>query len=381
MKLVAWVVLVCLVACGNREAPPSGAPPVGSAAGPAVAAPKPSEPAPATDGAKPAEPPKPSKPSGPPPGPDTGFLVAAYSNLTQQFFIARVTPKAVTDVYRDASAPQQVIWLDGHVLVTATDEPAGKTSDNDTVLRWFVDGTPDERHGGARGERIAASVWPAGFRDASTRLAVTRSGQLWLGRLKMGGSPEQHTASFVRADAAPYQPQPTPPADLDLARSNEWPASRAVNQVEERARRDRLPHPASGPRGMSLARKKVARGIPGVECRDGKRLVKWPTAGTHPFLRLHVEDAHWLSETLPVWIAVGHNPDFPDGDIVNAEVFLGCSKEPLADLRWLGGDLWATLEAGSWSRPEDARRWTLWNGATRLAVLDATSAVFEAAPW
>lgn len=360
------VCLVCSAACKSSDAPPPGARPAPTT----PAAPTPAAPAPA-ESAKVVEPARPASV-------DDGFFIAGRDDVAQQFFVARVTPQAVTEVSHEAREPSQLLWVDSHFLIAITDERIGQSDDYDLRLRWYIDGKPNERRGKG-GEIVQAAAWPAGFRGASTRLLVTRGNQVWVARKQLEGAQATHEM-FMRVDALPRKVQPTPPADLDVVRSNLWPLSLTMSQAEAKAKRDALPRADRGPDGASLALKKAAGGIPGVECKDGKRTTTWPTAQTHPFSRLHVEDAHWLSATLPLWIAVGHNPDHPDGDLVDSEVFLGCSKEPLAEARWLGGDVWATLDSGGWDNAKDAKHWVIWNGATQLATTKATSIVFDAAP-
>jgi hypothetical protein len=369
MKLAAGVALVCWIGCKSPDAPPPSPSPGSPASAGSPAPVKPAEPA-KLEPAKPT----PAKPA----SLDDGFLIAGRSDVTNQFFVARVTPQAVTEISHEALEPSQLLWIDSHFLVAITNEQIGQSEDYDVRLRWYIDGQPNERRGKG-GEIVQAAAWPAGFRGASTRLMTTPAGHVWLGRKHFEGA-RATQEMYMRVDAMPRKVQAEPPADLDVVRSNLWPLSHALSQAEDKAKRDALPKADHGPDGATLALKKVAGGLPGVECTDGKRTTTWPTGATHPFIRLHVEDAHWLSATLPLWIAVGHNPDHPDGDLVGSEVFLGCSKAPLAEARWLGGDVWATLEAGEWSNPKDSKHWVIWNGATKLATTAATSPVFEAAP-
>jgi hypothetical protein len=364
MKLALGFALVCWIGCKAPDAPPSPSPgsaaPTPPAAPPTVVAPPP--------------PPAPARPA----SLDDGFLIAGRSDVTKQFFVARVTPQAVTEISHEALEPSQLLWVDSHFLVAIADEQIAGSEDYDVRLRWYIDGQPNERRGKG-GEIVKAAAWPAGFRGATTRLLATRAGQVWLARKHFDGARATQEI-YMRVDAMPRKVQAEPPADLDVVRSNLWPLSLALSQAEAKAKRDALPRADHGPDGATLALQQVAGGIPGVACKDGKHATTWPTGATHPFARLHVDDAHWLSATLPLWIAVGHTPDHPDGDLPGSEVFLGCSKAPLAEARWLGGDVWATLEDGAWTDPKDAKRWVIWNGATQLATTSATSNVFEAAP-
>lgn len=363
MKLAVGFALVCWVACKSPDAPPA----------PGASSPAAGTPAEPTKVVEPVK----AAPTGPAPLED-GFLIAGRNDVTQQFFVARVTPQAVTEISHEAREPGQLLWVDSHFLVAITDERIGQSDDYDVRLRWYIDGQPNERRGKG-GEIVRAAAWPAGFRGRSTRLLVTRAGQVWLARKQFEGAQATHE-TYMRVDAMPRKVQAVPPADLDVGRSNVWPLSLALSQAEAKAKRDALPRADHGPDGQTLALEQVAGGIPGVACKDGTHATTWPTGATHPFSRLHVEDAHWLSQALPLWIAVGHNPDHPDGDLVDSAVFLGCSKSPLAEARWLGGDVWATLDSGAWSNPKDAKHWVIWNGAAKLATTDATSIVFEAAP-
>jgi len=309
---------------------------------------------------------------------DDGFLIAGRNEATQQFFVARVTPSGVTEISHEAAEPTQLVWVDAHILVAMTELPIDGSDASDTRLRWYIDGVPNDRRG-KTGEVIQAAVWPVGFRGATSRLMVTRSGQVWVARKRLAGEGPGEDR-YLRVDAMPRKLQQEPPADLDVARSNLWPLGYALIQDDVRAKLDALPKAAAGPDGASLALTQVAGGTPGVACKDGKRASSWPSRSTHRFVRLHVQDAHWLSATLPLWIAIGHNPDHPDGDVPGNVAFLGCNKEPLSDFRWLGGDVWATRDGGAWSDPKDAKRWVIWNGARKLATTEATSSVFEAAP-
>jgi hypothetical protein len=364
MKLVAWLAL-CLIACKDQPAP---APPAPTPA-PSVAAPAP---APAPPVAAPA-PPAPE----PPADPADGVLVAGHDDVKHEFFIARVSPTETVELFKDGSEPAQLLWVDRHLLIAMFEVQVG--DDTDTALRWFVDARPSDKRGKG-GEPIKAAAWPPGFRGATTRLILTKSGQVWLGRRALDGA-ETGQSRYMRVDAFPRKLQAEPPADLDVLRSNPWPISLAAQQDDQAHMRAALPRVATGPEGITLTLKKAAGGIPGVECKDARRTVLWPPAGTHPFLRIHVEEAHWLSAAPPLWTAVGRNPDFPDGAITDAVVFAGCTATPLADVQWLGADVWATHDGGAWSDAKDAKPWVLWRGATRLAtVTRANGSVFRTAP-
>ena len=290
------------------------------------------------------------------------LYVAGDLPLEDKLVIEQVTADGkVTEVFRGGK-PAAWRWLDAHTLVELYED-----SKEETDLAMIVDGKPVPQ----RSIKIDTATWPAEAKDWAERLAV-HQGQIWLireppppparGRGAKAGKPGKPV--FRRVDVTPNVTQREPPV-RELASATD----------ETRAWLAGLPS-VKPPAGISVTRSKgrIGRQAWGtVRCKPARGAVTtFPTAATHPFLRISVDAVRFVSPTLPLYVVSGMANGLPDGPRFETAAFQGCSKAALHTLAWGGGDVFLTIAGtpdGAGFAKGDKRKLQLWVGGRAVAEL------------
>ncbi len=317
-----------------------------------------------------------------------GFMIAT-ANEVDEIKILRVAPGGKRTVLSTTKlghgANPVMTWLDPRTLLVV--EPRQVKQGYEDVARWFVDGKLD----GIRTQTISSAAWPAEARvRPTTRAIVTKSGELWLGRSWQGLRP--NNASVNRDDPRPGRSEaflrvaPTPgapahvastqPADADPVRSTQWFENGVVNEGVVHAWVAALPV-ATPPTGLAVVKIKVkVRGTSwaGVACTSKPARTTYPNRATSELTIIDAQDVKFASSTLPLYAVTGPRRAWPAGEYVNTDWFLGCTRRPLGEARWLGGDRWAT-------RVDMDDRWIVWDGGLEVARIAGLGVRVEFAPW
>jgi hypothetical protein len=294
----------------------------------------------------------------PPTAPGPERYIAGKLPLEDTLIIERVAPDGkTTEIFR-GGAPTAWHWLDAHTLLELFDQD----STGDAVIAWLVDGKPDSR----RAIKVDNTAWPAEAQAWHQYLAV-HQGQLWLVREPAASGKAAKAKAdkpvYQRIDVTPHVTQREPPAGGVAARD------------AGRAWLDGLPS-VPPPTSVKVTRIKTKLGkhtLGTVQCKPAKgATTTFPNRATHPFLRIDVEAIRFVSPTLPLYIASGMAPEFPDGPAFETAAFLGCTKEALHTLAWGGGDVFLAIAGapgGAGFSADDQRKMQLWVDGHTVADL------------
>jgi hypothetical protein len=195
--------------------------------------------------------------------------------------------------------------------------------------------------------------------DEERQAAITRGGQIWIGRHHEGGDD-----GFVRVDDGSFDTRNTAPADVDLTQGS-WEAW--LDPMEAA-----LAGVTPGPTGYELG---MTSGnvdgfdLPVATCDGGGKHGAYPVSSTgkiqhHP----KVSAARWLSATLPLHAVPGV---YEGGDTPRHEtkLFLRCATE--VAVRPLPNDAWAVLDMHGHDKG-----WQIFEAGKPVATLGITSSLW-----
>ena len=312
--------------------------------------------------------------------PPAGFLIAHSTDKGQDdwFAITRVDATGATELVRDRVVPDQMVWLDGHTLVTVTTDIDSDT----TTVRRYVDGKADA----AATVTVPPAIWklPRGKAITDTRppeLWLGKAGALWLARchtLKPRGIDDVCTGTaWVRVDGGPK-----PAAKAPGAR-------RAGPLLPSVLGGASLPRSVKPPAGYAVVLRKVAVDGPdasdtvkGFACTgpDGAPTL-WPHPGVIDWqFDVRPTKVTWLAATPPLFAVTGKATN-PIAIVSTAtRVFRACQPEALDDVILLGAGRRVEMTR-HWQNDDYAgTSWTLYVDDVAIATLDGGAGGFQVAP-